>query len=71
MQLADDDKTPLERYLGSTSYAGPAANGDVVISDDDEAEQWLVKIQGYSERLAVSRRQWATVRSALLSSEVI
>lgn len=30
----------LERYLGSTSYAGPAANGDVVISDDDAAERW-------------------------------
>lgn len=36
---------------------------------DDEAEQWLVKIQGYPERLAVSRRQWPTVRSALLGSE--
>ena len=30
----------LEKYLGSASYAGTMGNGDVVISDDDEADKW-------------------------------
>jgi len=35
-----DCEKKLERYLGSTSYAGPMGNGDVVISDEDEADKW-------------------------------
>ena len=35
-----DCQHKLERYLGSTSYAGQMANGDVVISDDNEADKW-------------------------------
>jgi len=33
---------------------------------DEAAEHWLVKINGLDEKLAVSRRQWPTVRAALL-----
>ena len=35
----DCDKK-LEKYLGSTSYAGPMGNSDVVTSDEDEADKW-------------------------------
>ena len=35
-----DCQRKLERYEGSTSYAGPMANGDVVTSDDNEADKW-------------------------------
>lgn len=39
----------LERYLGSTSYAGPMGNGDVVISDEDEADKWYTISEGSME----------------------
>lgn len=39
----------LERYLGSTSYAGPMGNGDVVISDEDEADKWYTISDGSME----------------------
>ena len=39
----------LERYLGSTSYAGPMGNGDVVVSDEDEAEKWYTISDGSME----------------------
>lgn len=35
-----DCANKLERYLGSVSYAGPMGNGDVVISDENEADKW-------------------------------
>ncbi len=35
---------------------------------DEVAEHWLVKINGLDEKLAVSRRQWPTVRAALLGA---
>ena len=39
----------LERYLGSVSYAGPMGNGDVVISDEDEADKWYTISDGSME----------------------
>ena len=39
----------LERYLGSTSYAGPMGNGDVVVSDEDEADKWYTISDGSME----------------------
>lgn len=39
----------LEKYLGSTSYAGPMGNGDVVISDEDEADKWYSISEGSME----------------------
>ena len=39
----------LERYLGSTSYAGPMGNGDVVVSDEDEADKWYTISEGSME----------------------
>ncbi|MFT3848816.1 MAG: hypothetical protein QM739_09080 [Propionivibrio sp.] len=39
----------LEKYLGSTSYAGPMGNGDVVISDEDEADKWYTISEGSME----------------------
>jgi len=38
-----------ERYLASTSYAGPMGNGDVVISDEDEADKWYTISEGSME----------------------
>ncbi len=39
----------LERYLGSVSYAGPMGNGDVVISDENEADKWYTISDGSME----------------------
>lgn len=36
---------------------------------DEMAEQWLVKVEGYPDCLAVSRRQWPVVRAALVGNE--
>lgn len=36
---------------------------------DEEAEQWLVGLESYPEKLPVSRRQWPAVRAALLGGE--
>lgn len=44
-----DCKEKLERYLGSTSYAGPMGNGDVVVSDEDEADHWYTISEGSLE----------------------
>ena len=39
----------LERYLGSVSYAGPMGNGDVVVSDENEADKWYTISDGSME----------------------
>ena len=44
-----DCANKLERYLGSVSYAGPMGNGDVVISDEDEADKWYTISEGSME----------------------
>ena len=44
-----DCANKLERYLGSVSYAGPMGNGDVVISDEDEADKWYTISDGSME----------------------
>lgn len=36
---------------------------------DDEAEQWMARIAGLAEKLPISRRQWPTVRVALVGEE--
>ena len=35
-----DCEKKLEKYLGSTSYAGAMGDGEVVVSDEDEVEKW-------------------------------
>ena len=49
MRTRYDCAKKLERYLGSTSYAGPMGNGDVVISDEDEADKWYTISEGSME----------------------
>jgi hypothetical protein len=44
-----DCANKLERYLGSVSYAGPMGNGDVVISDENEADKWYTISDGSME----------------------
>ena len=44
-----DCANKLERYLGSASYAGPMGNGDVVISDENEADKWYTISDGSME----------------------
>lgn len=44
-----DCANKLERYLGSVSYAGPMGNGDVVVSDEDEADKWYTISDGSME----------------------
>ena len=44
-----DCANKLERYLGSVSYAGPMGNGDVVVSDENEADKWYTISDGSME----------------------
>ena len=44
-----DCANKLARYLGSVSYAGPMGNGDVVISDENEADKWYTISDGSME----------------------
>ena len=44
-----DCANKLERYLGSVSYAGPMGSGDVVISDENEADKWYTISDGSME----------------------
>ena len=52
-----DCANKLERYLGSVSYAGPMGNGDVVISDENEADKWYTISDGSMEE-----KLWHTAR---------
>lgn len=40
VQTVYDCAAKGERYLASTSYAGAMGNGEIVLSDDDEADRW-------------------------------